>query len=279
MKKITLLVAILMVSSVAFAATGWFNDFLTIKVDGVETANNYYIGTLPDPNPTSATALQGKAFGTLTSLSITACDMKYWADGGDDRTGGAFYYKVTNAANTVDIVAATEVIWDHASIGGNDYQGTKATSIDLFAGLPPGSYQLHVWAKSWGTGGDSWLSNGSANYVATFTKAAPAVALSGTYKVGANLTADFTSLSAAVTAINANGISADVVLEITSDITEIVNIGLVSNSNNTITIRPDADVNRTITFNKTTDNAGLRVHFVWELAWVWHGQIYRQQKM
>jgi hypothetical protein len=71
MKKITLLVAILMVSSVAFAATGWFNDFLTIKVDGVETANNYYIGTLPDPNPTSATALQGKAFGTLTSLSIT----------------------------------------------------------------------------------------------------------------------------------------------------------------------------------------------------------------
>lgn len=254
MRKITLLAAILMVSSVAFAATGWFNDFLTIKVDGVETSNNYYIGVDP---ATGATALQGKAFGTVASLEITGCDMKYWADGGDNRTGGAFYYKVTNAANTVDIVAATEVIWDHAAIGGNDYQGTKATTINLLAGLPYGSYQLHVWAKSWGTvGDDNWLSNGSANYVATFTKAAPAVALAGTYKVGTVLNADFDLLSTAVTAINANGISGDVVLEIASDITETVNIGLVSNSNNTITIRPDADVNRTITFNKATDNAG-----------------------
>ncbi len=254
MRKITLSGILVLISTFSFAATGWFNDFLTIKVDGAETANNYYIGTDP---ASGATALQGKAFGTVASLEITGCDMKYWADGGDDRTGGAFYYKITNTANNVDLVAATEVIWDHASIGGNNYQGTKATNINLLAGLPYGSYQLHVWAKTWGNvGGDNWLSNSSANYVATFTKAAPAVALTGTYKVGANLAADFSSLSAAVTAINANGISGDVVLEITSDITEIINIGLINGSAFSITIRPDSDVDRTITFNKTTDNAG-----------------------
>jgi len=82
-------------------------------------------------------------------------------------------------------------------------------------------------------------------------------ALSGTYKVGVGETApNFASLSEAVTSLNTNGLAGDVVLEITSDITETVNIGLVNSSDHSITIRPDADVNRTITFNKATDNAG-----------------------
>lgn len=260
MRKITLLAAIFMVCSTTFAATGWFNDFLTIKVNGTETANNYYIGSDP---ATGAVALQGKAFGTVTSLEITGCDMKYWADGGDNRTGGAFYYKITDAANKVNLIEPVEVIWDHAAIGGNDYQGTKTLNINLMAGLPYGTYQLHVWAKSWGTAGaDSWLSNNSANYVATFTKAAPEQALAGTYKVGSQLTADFISLSAAVSAINANGISNNVVLEITSDITEPANFGLKNNTEFRITIRPDADANRTISFTQVADNGASSGNFI-----------------
>lgn len=261
MRKITLLAAILMVGSLSFAATGWFNDFLTIKVDGIETTNNYYIGDVP--NPIGATALQGKAFGVVASLAISGFDMKYWSDT-QDRTGGAFYYKITNTGNTVDLIATTEIIWDQTALGGNDFQGTKATNIDLLAGLPYGSYQLHVWAKSWGSGqGDIWLSNSSANYVATFTKAAPATALVGTYKVGANLTSDFSSLSSAFTALNANGMSGAVVLEITSDIMEPANIGLGLNTGGFgITIRPDADANRTITFTQLTDNSSPTGHFL-----------------
>lgn len=81
--------------------------------------------------------------------------------------------------------------------------------------------------------------------------------LSGTYKVGTSETApNFALLSEAVTALNTNGLAGDVVLEITSDINETVNIGLVNESAHTLTIRPDGGGLRTVTFNKATDNAG-----------------------
>jgi hypothetical protein len=90
-----------------------------------------------------------------------------------------------------------------------------------------------------------------------FSTMAMAVGMSGVYKVGvAEVDPNFTSLSAAVTAVNTLGLAGNVVLEITSDITETVNIGLINASDFTLTIRPDQDVDRTITFDKATDNAG-----------------------
>jgi hypothetical protein len=48
MKKITfLIIATIMATISATAGTGWFQDFLTLKVNGVETPNNYYIGSDP----------------------------------------------------------------------------------------------------------------------------------------------------------------------------------------------------------------------------------------
>lgn len=96
------------------------------------------------------------------------------------------------------------------------------------------------------------------------TMVAMAQAMSGTYKVGtAEVSPNFTSLSAAVTALNTVGVSGDVILEITSDITEGANIGLGVNTNGFgITIRPDADVDRTITFTKLADNTSPTGHLV-----------------
>lgn len=254
MKKLTLSMAmLLLISTFATAATGWFSDFVKLKVNG-GTEAYYWIGA----DPIFGTQLQSAALGSLTSLEITGCDMKYWSDT-QDRLGGAFYYKVTNVAGTVNYIAATEIVWDQAALGGNDYQGTKATTIDLLASLPygTGSYKLYVWAKSWGSNqGDDFLSNTGSNYVATFsaTKANP-TSFSGTYKVGDSSGSNFTSLSAAVSAINAGTISGNVVLEITSDITETVNIGLKQTSEYTLTIRPDQNlVTRTITFNHAADD-------------------------
>ncbi len=94
--------------------------------------------------------------------------------------------------------------------------------------------------------------------------------MSGTYKVGtAEIAPNFTSLSAAVTALNAANITGNIVLEITSDITEAANVGLAVNTNGFgITIRPDlvsdpnTDPVRIITFTKTTDNTSPSGHFV-----------------
>lgn len=94
--------------------------------------------------------------------------------------------------------------------------------------------------------------------------ASMAVGMSGTYKVGTTeVSPNFTTLSAAVTALNTNGVDGNVLLEITSDITEAANIGLGVNTNGfSITIRPDADVDRTITFTQLADNSSPTGHFV-----------------
>lgn len=165
MKKITLIIVSLILSlGVTFGGTGWFQDYILISKNG-QSAGYYWIGS----NPSFGTELNNYSFGTVSSLFITGCDMKYWADGTDNpRSGGAFYYLVKQESTVIK--GPIEVIWNQAYISGNDYQGTTSTNIDLVTGLNPNtSYSLHIYAKSWGTGADSWLSNGGNNYVASFT--------------------------------------------------------------------------------------------------------------
>lgn len=71
-----------------------------------------------------------------------------------------------------------------------------------------------------------------------------AVGMSGTYKVGVtDPVSDFTTLKAAVDALKLNGVAGNIILEITSDLTEAANIGFGLNTAGfSITIRPDADV-------------------------------------
>jgi hypothetical protein len=89
----------------------------------------------------------------------------------------------------------------------------------------------------------------AALVIATMTMAQ----MSGTFKVGtAEVSPDFTSLSAAITAVNANGVGGDILLLITSDLTEVANIGLGVNTNGfKITIKPQTSVTPTITFTQT----------------------------
>jgi hypothetical protein len=162
----SMLLLTLLVTVNIFASTGWFQDYISLKKN-TSTTTQYWIGG----DPGSGTALQGTNLGSdVTALEIVAADMKYWSDT-QDRTGGAFYWIIKNSAGTVTISGPTEVIWSHASLGGNDYQGTYSGTINVLAGLSSSTqYQLHIYAKSWGSNqGDSYLSNSSANYVATFT--------------------------------------------------------------------------------------------------------------
>ena len=184
------------------AATGWFNDFLTLRVNGVETANNYYLGADP---ATGAAAFQGAAFGTVTGLELSNFDMSYWSDT-QDRTGGALYYKIMAADGITQVVAPSEIIWEQIKLTElNNYKGVKPATmiqnLNFLSGLPTGSYQLHLWAKSWGTGqGDSWLSNFGNNYVATFSVYRPVV-VSGANGITDNT--GYVTLKAAFDAINA----------------------------------------------------------------------------
>ncbi len=96
--------------------------------------------------------------------------------------------------------------------------------------------------------------------MAAFLIAVTAMAdgMSGTYKVGTTETApNFTSLSAAVTALNTNGVAGDVTLEITSDLAETAPVALATtNGNFTIKIKPAATVTPTITFSGCVSTTG-----------------------
>ena len=173
MKKITLLISALIISVSMFAATGWFNDYIFLDVNGVGTTPAptgwYWIGA----DPSYATVLDGTDLGVVTTLSLKGCDMKYWSDH-QDRTGGSFFYKIMSTDNTTELVAPVETVWDQTKLAEiNDYQGTKTVDINLLDQTKlqlNTTYKLHVWAKSWGTSqGDSWLSNSNNNYVLTFT--------------------------------------------------------------------------------------------------------------
>jgi hypothetical protein len=73
----------------------------------------------------------------------------------------------------------------------------------------------------------------------------------------------FDLLSTAINNINTTGVGGDVILYITDNITEPANIGLGVNTNgHSITIRPDQDADRTITFTKLSDNTSPTGHFI-----------------
>ena len=86
--------------------------------------------------------------------------------------------------------------------------------------------------------------------------------MSGTYTVGTGGTYDYASLADAGMAIKSAEFTGNVTLLICTDLTETINTGIVNKSNYTLTIRPDKDENRTITYTTATDNTGPTGVFV-----------------
>lgn len=89
----------------------------------------------------------------------------------------------------------------------------------------------------------------------------PKAPLAGTYNIG-GASADYSTLYDAVSDMSTWGIGGDINFLICADLTEDHNIGLVNSSSYHITIRPDADADRTITFTNTDDNDGPSGAFI-----------------
>lgn len=85
--------------------------------------------------------------------------------------------------------------------------------------------------------------------------------MTGTYTVGTG--GSYATLGAAVADLNSATITGNVVLEIISDLTEPVNIGLRKDfSPYSLIVRPDVDANRTITFTQAGDNGASSGNFI-----------------
>lgn len=86
--------------------------------------------------------------------------------------------------------------------------------------------------------------------------------MSGTYTVGTGGTYDYASMADAGMAIKSATFTGNVTLLICTNLTETINTGIVNKSEYTLTIRPDKDENRTITYTTATDNTGPTGVFV-----------------
>lgn len=91
---------------------------------------------------------------------------------------------------------------------------------------------------------------------------AQAPQMSGTYTVGTGGTYNYASMAEAGMAIKAAEFTGDVTLLICTDLTETINTGIVNQSEYTLTIRPDKDEDRTITYTTAKDNTGPTGVFV-----------------
>ncbi len=160
MKRRLVFTLVAMMALSAFASTGWYQDYVLVSSNGAADTYNW-IGS----DPGYGSPYVGATFHIVYGQTLeVGADMRYWSDN-QDRTGGAFYWKI-------DSGAFNEVLWAQNYLGGNDYQGLEATENNVAAGLDAGTYTVSVYAKSWGSSqGDSYLSNEGANYVATLVVA------------------------------------------------------------------------------------------------------------
>lgn len=81
-------------------------------------------------------------------------------------------------------------------------------------------------------------------------------AMKGAYTVGATDGNDYKSLADAVKDFDTKTIEGDVTFLITTDLTETVNAGIINTTDFTLTIRPDKDEDRVITYTTELDNDG-----------------------
>lgn len=244
MKRVLLLTFASLLLSVSYAATGWYEDYVKISVNGA-SSTHYWLGI----DPFFGTKFDNHNFGTINQLSITDCDFKYWSDN-QDRTGGSFFYKIMSSDGSTQIVAPYETIWTQTYLGGNNYQGTKVFEINLLNGLNPNTtYKLHIWAKSWGTSqGDSYLSNEGANYVATFTTPSSYI-FSGTGNWSESSKWNFNVIPSG---------SNDATMDGTATITSATSINsLTINSNKSLAISPSQSLTVNGTLTNNAGNTGL----------------------
>ena len=172
MKKLMVFALVAITAASAFAAGGWWNEYIELSVNG-GASQQYQLGT-----GGAGIALDGAVLSSgLFSLTLTDISINYWNDT-VDRTGGNLFWQVFDGVEPTPIVGPTGIAWTQTALGGNDYIGEWSGSQSLLGAATYNdsqTYYIQFWANNTGTtDGDHWLNNGGdpENYQAEFTAAA-----------------------------------------------------------------------------------------------------------
>ncbi len=174
MKKFLMFALVAMVAGSAFAAGGWWNEYIELSING-GASTQYQLGT-----GGTGIALDGADLSSsLFSLSLTDISINYWNDQ-QTRTGGSLFWQIFDGVSPVPVAGPSSVAWTQTALGGNDYIGEWTGSQSLLGAASYNdsqTYYIQFWANNEGTtDGTYWLNNGGdpENFQATFDfQAAP----------------------------------------------------------------------------------------------------------
>ena len=166
MKKILAFALVAMVAGSAFAAGGWWNEYIELSINGGASAQ-YQLGT-----GGTGIAFDGADLSdALFSLTLTDVSINYWNDT-QDRTGGNLFWQIFDGVSPTPVTSSS-IAWTQTAQGGNDYIGEWTGSMNLLGAASYNdsqTYYVQFWANNTGGSGDQWLNNGGdpENYQATF---------------------------------------------------------------------------------------------------------------
>ena len=169
MKKIILsLLVALMATTGARAGYGWYDGSMTIG--GVTTDCTAW--STDGSNPTD--------LGFVTDMTVTNVAFNVWSDN-NDRGGANMFFRIWDGGESqvgsdqdLHLGTATRITGEH------DFAISWTGALDLASAvgltLVPGkTYYVDMYAKTYGTSGDQWYSNGGSNFHAKLTYASTTV--------------------------------------------------------------------------------------------------------
>ncbi len=238
----------------------WDGDVPTLTLNTSYNCGFVALGTLHYDYAGNLVASAGTAYGTSMRLVVFALPK---ADN-SCLTPAQAKYGFTIAPKLGEVIATSISIEEGTSI-----DLIKGNTMQLHANVRPMGYTSTISWSSDAEGIATVSADGLVTGVAAGTATIKAIIdaqvatltvtvkkpnmAGGTYTVG-GAGADFASLYEACQKVNESNITGDITLAICANLTEPKNMGLINTSAHTITIRPDGETLRTITFTKSGSN-------------------------
>ncbi len=253
-----------------FSSSGIYHTTNATSTTATLNLRNNIITNTSTPNGTGLTVAYRRLNSTQANFGSTSNNNLFYA--GTPATNRLIYYDATNSEQTLSTYKTRVATRDAQSVTEDLITGSKFLSVQ---GSSAWFLHLDSTKATQAENGAVSIANFTTDYDGTTRQASPgyagsgtapdigadelngiqAVAFTGTYNVGAGQT--FTSLTNAgglFAGINSLGLKGNVVVNITSDLTEdgsnILNQWVEQGTGNyTLTIQPDASVSRIISGN------------------------------
>ncbi len=188
------------------AATGIFQTYAIVSVNGA--ANNYRAG---GANADAAATFAGSSYGSFTSAStlvLNGGEVKTFKNSGGDVTGTTIFYRVYKIGSTAPAFQSVNLGFDANLGGGGDQRwATTNANVNLLSNAistgVTGRYNLEVYWRASTNEGDRFDSNSGNNFIATFDYTGTTLCGAYTINPAGSGASNFTSFTAAFTAVNA----------------------------------------------------------------------------